>query len=121
MNNSLVACPRHLERAGKYFLQGAVLALFIALALPARAADARAIKSRVTPIYPEIAKRLRISGVVKLEATVDESGKVTDVKTLSGNQMLAMAAQDAVRKWKYESGSGSATVDIDINFTAPAE
>jgi TonB family protein len=121
MKKSLVVCPRGLERAGKSIMQGAVLALLIVLTLPARAADARAIKSRVTPTYPEIAKRLHISGLVKVEATVDASGKVTDVKALSGNEMLSIAALDAVRKWKFESGTGSATVDIDINFNPPAE
>jgi len=41
----------------------------------ARAADERAVKSRVTPIYPEVAKRMKIRGAVKLVATVDAQGK----------------------------------------------
>ena len=61
-------------------MKAAVLALLLALALPGRAADERAVKSRVPPVYPEIAKRMRITGAVKVEATVDAGGKVTDVK-----------------------------------------
>lgn len=84
----------------------------------ARASDERAVKSRVAPVYPEIAKRMRIGGVVKLEATVDAEGKVTDVKAVSGNQMLSVAAEDAVRKWRFVPAGGQSVVDVTLNFEA---
>jgi len=94
----------------------AMLALLAAMVLPARAADERAVKQRVAPVYPEIAKRMKIVGEVKLEATVDASGKVTDVKALSGNHMLTVAAEDAVRKWRFEPGASDTKVDVAVNF-----
>ncbi len=103
------------RRAGVKLLQAAALALVVTLAMPARAADERAIKSRVAPVYPELAKRMKISGVVRVEATVDADGKVTDAKTISGNRMLGAAAEEAVRKWKYAPGPAS-TVQVDVNF-----
>jgi TonB family protein len=96
------------------------LALAFVFVLAGRAADERAVKSRVAPVYPEIAKRMRISGVVRLEVTVDAEGKVTDVKPLSGNGMLSQAAQDAVRKWKFVPGPEQTIVNVDLNF-APAQ
>ncbi len=95
-----------------------VAALFLAmmLAIPAMAADDRAPKCRVAPIYPEIAKRMRISGAVQVEATVDPAGNVSDVKATSGNRLLAPAAEDAVRKWKFEAGSGTSKVIVEVNF-----
>jgi len=93
-----------------------VLALMASMAIPARAADDRAVKQRVAPVYPEIAKRMKIVGEVKLEATVDATGKVTDVKSLSGAHVLAVAAEDAVRKWQFESGSGTSKVNLAFNF-----
>jgi TonB family protein len=95
-------------------------ALAFVFVLSGRAADERAVKSRVAPVYPEIAKRMRISGVVKLEVTVDPDGKVTDVKPISGNGMLSQAAQDAVRKWRFAPGPAQTVVDLDLNF-APAQ
>ena len=92
------------------------LALAVVMSLPAHAADARAVKSRVSPAYPEIAKRMKITGLVKLEATVDADGKVTAVKALSGNSMLSPAAEDAVRKWRFVPGTAESTVDVDVNF-----
>lgn len=96
--------------------QAAALALAACLALPAHAGDDRAVKSRIAPVYPEIAKRMHIVGEVKLEAVVDADGKVKDVKAVSGNRILGEAAEDAVRKWKFDSGSGEATVTVAVNF-----
>jgi TonB family protein len=113
-NKSFVLRPNWLRRGGMRLAQAAALALMIALAMPARA-DGRAIKSRFPAVYPEIAKRMRISGIVRLAVTVDAEGKVTDVKPLSGNAMLSTAAAEAVRKWRFESGSES-TEEIALNF-----
>ena len=97
-------------------VKASVLGLLLALALPGRAADDRAVKSRVSPLYPEIAKRMRISGVVKVQATVDADGKVTDVKAVSGNSVLMNAAEDAVRKWRFVPGPGVSQVEVTITF-----
>jgi TonB family protein len=93
-----------------------VLAVAAALAVPAIAAETRGVKTRVSPVYPEIAQRLRIEGTVRIEATVDPDGKVIDVKTVSGNHSLAPAAEDAVRKWRFLPGPDQSIVTVEINF-----
>jgi len=98
-------------------IKAATLALIMTMALPASAATDRAVKTKVPPVYPELAKRMKISGVVKVEATVDADGKVTGVKSLNGNVALQNAAEEAVRKWKFVAGDGTATVDVDVNFS----
>ena len=105
------------RRSGFRILQAAALAAIVALALPAHAGDTRAIKSRVPPVYPEIAKRKRISGEVQLQATVDAEGKVKDVKPVSGNHMLEVAAEDAVKQWKFAPGDGDSVVTVSVNFS----
>jgi protein TonB len=57
---------------------------------------------RVEPIYPEIAARAQIQGLVILEATVDIEGRVTDVRVLRSVKLLDDAAIAAVRQWRYE-------------------
>ena len=86
-------------------------------ALPAHADDRR-VEKRVPPVYPEIAKRMRISGIVHIEATVAADGNVTAAKATSGNKMLSPAAEDAVKHWKFVPGDGQSTVGIDVNFEA---
>jgi TonB family protein len=104
------------QKCGSRLIKAAALALILGALVPAGAANDRLVKSKVPPVYPELAKRMKITGVVKVEATVDADGKVTGVKSLSGNIALQNAAEDAVRKWKFVSGDGTDTVDVDVNF-----
>jgi TonB family protein len=107
---------RERKIPGMRWRKAAVLAFIMAIALPAVAASERAVKTKVPPVYPELAKRMKITGVVKIAATVDADGKVTAVKTVSGNSSLQNAAEEAVRKWKFVPGDGTSTVDVDVNF-----
>jgi TonB family protein len=105
-----------LRKPGLRWTRMGAIVLAVSFAFAGRAAEQRAVKVRVAPVYPEIAKRMRISGVVKLEATVDAEGKVMDVKTVSGNHALATAAQDAVRKWRFVPAPVQSTEGMDIKF-----
>lgn len=91
------------------------LALAFVIAVPSHAAD-RKVQRRVPPTYPELAKRMRIGGTVRVEVTVAADGSVTEAKTVSGNKMLAPAAEDAIRKWKFVPGDAASTESIDIDF-----
>lgn len=104
------------HRLTPMILRTAACAAMLSLALPVRAGDTRAVKSRVPPVYPEVAKRMHITGEVELQVTVDAQGRVKDVKPLSGNHMLSAAAEDAVRQWKYVTGDGDAVLTVTINF-----
>jgi TonB family protein len=95
--------------AGAHWAGVSILAL--TLAWPLCAQDTKHIPTdealnqvvtRVKPDYPEIAKQIRVSGQVQLEATIDEQGAVVSVKTLNGNPILAKAAVDALKKWKFK-------------------
>ena len=57
---------------------------------------------RVQPKYPAAALATHTAGAVQIEATVSKDGTVTNLKVLSGDPMLASAAADAVRQWRYK-------------------
>jgi TonB family protein len=57
---------------------------------------------RVNPVYPQQAKTIRQTGIVKVELVIDENGQVSSVSKLSGPSLLRGAAEDAVRKWKFK-------------------
>jgi TonB family protein len=55
----------------------------------------------VSPIYPETARRLNLTGSVTVEAQIGADGKVKEVKVVDGEPVLARAAIVAVKQWKY--------------------
>lgn len=57
---------------------------------------------RTNPVYPQTARTMRQTGVVRLELVVDEEGKVSTVQNLTGPALLQSAAKDAVKKWKFK-------------------
>jgi len=65
-------------------------------------AIAAPIRTRqVAPVYPPIAQSARVQGVVIVEALIDETGRVADVRILRSIPLLDQAAIDAVRQWEY--------------------
>jgi protein TonB len=59
-------------------------------------------RHHVSPIYPPIAAAARVQGTVVLEATIDESGNVVNLRVLVSIPLLDGAALEAARQWKYE-------------------
>ena len=53
------------------------------------------------PVYPDPARRARLSGVVTVELVVDETGKVISAQATSGPAMLREAAIQAALKAKF--------------------
>ena len=81
------------------------------------------VMQKVTPVYPEVAKRYHMQGKVVLSATIDATGKVKSVKVVDGQPAFQQSAIEAVRRWKYKPASlnGQAvdsTAEITLNFAA---
>jgi TonB family protein len=104
--------------ARPYFLfAGLALCVSTALAAPIH----RAIISRVSPAYPELARRMHVFGKVVLLVTIDADGKVMATKVESGHALLAPAAQDAVSRWRFAPNPEASESEIEINFTADGQ
>lgn len=78
--------------------------------------------SKVSPVYPPLARQARITGTVILRAIIATDGSIKDLTLLSGHPMLAQAAMEAVRQWKYKPYlQNGIPVEIDtqiqVNFT----
>jgi protein TonB len=57
---------------------------------------------KVTPNYPPLAKQARIQGTVVLQAEISKDGTIQNLQLISGHPMLAPAAIEAVRQWRYK-------------------
>lgn len=76
----------------------------------------------VKPVYPAIARSARVAGVVTIEATIGQDGKVVDAQVVKSVPMLDQAALDAVQQWEYtpplvNGKPTSVIVTVTINFT----
>jgi TonB family protein len=79
---------------------------------------------RVQPSYPPQAMTMRIEGAVSLQATIAKDGTIKGVKVLGGHPLLARAAADAVRQWRYKpyllNGQPfEVQTEITVNFKLP--
>ncbi|MFZ0732479.1 MAG: energy transducer TonB [Candidatus Sulfotelmatobacter sp.] len=76
----------------------------------------RRAKSKVEPIYPELARKMNISGTVKIEVVVAPNGTVKTARIVGGHPVLASAALDAAKKWRFEPAPAESTGIIDFKF-----
>lgn len=83
--------------------------------------EAARLTHEVVPVYPIIAKRARVQGMVRLSASIAPNGTVKDLHVLSGNPLLVVAAQKAVKQWTYQptylNGKPvKVLTEIDVHF-----
>ena len=77
---------------------------------------------RVNPKYPKKARKKHIQGVVVLSAKITKDGDIADLSVISGDPLLARAATDAVKQWKYRpylrrGKPVDVETHIEVNFT----
>jgi protein TonB len=76
----------------------------------------------VEPAYPRLAEQMKIQGSVTLQVNIDKTGNIVGTQVLSGPPILAAAAQEAVRQWRfrprYKNGAPIDTkAHVVVNFT----
>lgn len=72
--------------------------------------------TRVAPVYPDLARKMHLHGIVKVEAVVRPNGTVKSARALGGNPVLLDAAVDAVKNWKFEPGPNETTEVVQLTF-----
>ena len=77
---------------------------------------------KVQPNYPPLARQARIQGVVVLQAQISKDGAIENLQLISGHPMLAPAAIEAVKQWKYKpyllNGEPvEVETQVQVNFT----
>ncbi|MGO9087327.1 MAG: energy transducer TonB [Candidatus Sulfotelmatobacter sp.] len=77
---------------------------------------------KVNPTYPPLARQARIQGVVVLSAQISKEGNIQNLQLISGHPMLAPAAIEAVKQWKYRpyllNGEPvEVETQVQVNFT----
>jgi len=107
-----------MRRVGGLIVAMTLSAGLLAWANAAQAQDRseRKVINRIAPVYPELAKRMHVSGVVKLEVVIRANGNVKSTKVVGGNPVLIGPATLAVGKWKFEAAPEETTEVIQLTF-----
>ena len=76
----------------------------------------RKVKSKVNPAYPELAKRMNVTGRVKIEVIITPDGRVKSTRALGGHPLLVQACVEAVKEWKFAAAPEETTQVVEFDF-----
>jgi len=76
----------------------------------------RKVKSKTTPSYPELARRMNVSGKVKIEVVIAPDGRVKSSRVVGGHPLLVQTCQDALKEWKFVPASEETTQIVEFEF-----
>lgn len=76
----------------------------------------RQVKRRVMPDYPDVAKRMNLTGKVRLRLVIAADGHVKESWPLGGHPVLVKSAEDAVRSWKFAAANDETTQVVELEF-----
>jgi TonB family protein len=77
----------------------------------------RKTKTKVNPTYPDLARRMNISGRVKIEVVIAPDGHVKSSRAVGGHPVLVQPCLDAVREWRFEAAPEETTQLIEFSFS----
>lgn len=106
-----------------WLLFAALLFIFCSfLLMPLRsvgqqADSARKLVQRTAAPYPDLARSMGLQGVVKLDVLVSPDGSVKETQIKGGHPVLAQAAVNAVRRWKWEAATRESHEIVEVKFT----
>ena len=105
---------------GKKLLVAAVASFMVLSAASAQQTvveeGKRRVKTKTTPIMPELARRMNIGGKVKVEIVVAPDGHVKSSRPVGGHPVLVQSCLEAVKDWKFESAAEETTQIIEFDF-----
>ena len=76
----------------------------------------RKVKSKSSPAYPELARRMSVTGKVKIEVIITPDGHVRSTRVIGGHPLLVQTCQDAVKEWKFFPAPEETTQVVEFDF-----
>jgi TonB family protein len=76
----------------------------------------RKVKTKTAPVYPELAKRMNVTGKVKIEVVITPDGHVKSTRVVGGHPLLVQVCQDAVKEWKFVPAPEETTQIVEFEF-----
>jgi TonB family protein len=98
-------------------LGGALLAMALGLGVAnLHAQESRKVLSNPAPTYPEVARKIRLAGTVKVQIVIGADGRIKEQNFIGGHPVLVSSVEEALKNWKYAPASGETTKQLEFNF-----
>jgi TonB family protein len=76
----------------------------------------RKVKTKILPVVPELARRMSITGKVKIEVVIAPDGRIKSSRALGGHPVLVQSCLDAIKEWKFEPAPEETTQVVEFDF-----
>ena|ERR1700740_3310415 len=109
----------HISRVSRFMavLATATLAAAIVSAQQSSVEESkRKIKYKTNPQFSEIARRMNLSGKVKVELVIAPDGHVKNTHAIGGHPILVQSCLDAVKDWRFEASPEETTQIVEFEF-----
>lgn len=83
---------------------------------PSSADSGRKVVRKTIPAYPDIAKKMGLTGTVRVLAVVAPDGTVRTVEPVGGSPVLIEASKQAILRWKYAPASTESREEVTLHF-----
>ena len=104
------------ERKGR-MVGGALLAMALTLGTSnLQAQEGRKVLSNPVPVYPEVARKMHLTGTVKVQVVIGTDGRIKEKIFIGGHPVLVSAVDDTLKNWKYAPASGETSTQLEFNF-----
>lgn len=103
-------------QARSLLVKALVLFLLSLAATAVYGQEARKAIIKFTPEYPELARRMSLTGTVKMQVTIAPNGQVKSTKVIGGHPVLVAAVTAAVQKWRFAPGSAETSQTLEFDF-----
>lgn len=122
MNENYLGKSKPLQRsamqprsASTWFLLAILSPALLATSLLGQQSS-RKVLVRVPAKYPALLQSKKIGGLVKVRVVISPSGNVRTTELMGGNPILAEAAIDAIKKWRYERAPADTAAVVELRF-----
>lgn len=76
----------------------------------------RKVKTKTAPVYPDLARRMNVTGKVKIEVVIAPDGRVKAMRVVGGHPLLVAPCQEAVKDWKFVAAPEETTQIVECDF-----
>ena len=66
--------------------------------------------------YPEMAKSMKLRGMVKVQVIIGTDGTIKETKVIGGHPMLVESVTETLKRWKYAAASTETVTVLEFDF-----